>query len=397
MMARLKKLKSEWRTLILAGHWPELFNSMVQALSPTSQHAASLTQLQARYSRIFAAEMHNHYSSEQASVENNKLVAAVLDLISLIEETDLGTNTDTAHDAAAPTLEELLADLPLRHPLTPLHLVNCDRQANVRKFNNTFRQWGREAQPTQFYFSLGCHTQEPEGFAERIVLELTARMEESADHPIFYPRTDSGRVPIPKLDFGFTLHDCRERFKKHIGQVFELGHATLEDFLAHTLPKRRESYVVLPFHIFASDWDANPDTAREYLQWLMDTFAARPPGGPVCLFALAITLPDAHNDRASLRRYREVFDDVLALMEGNGQTSVLFHPLPPVERYYVEDWLLKIADLTTTKIDAILDCFCQSLTPAELARYQASEDRLLDMERVEEIQELVYNAARQTR
>lgn len=286
-----------------------------------------------------------------------------------------------------------MQSLQFRQPITPLYLLNCDRKKSERKFYKAFRQWEKKGVRNQFYLSLGCPAQEPEAFAERIVFEIVAKKEDTHVDGLYFPRTDAGRLSIAPWEVGFTLADTCAHFKKWIATNIQQSPGSFEDFLRHELPARQETYLFLPFQIPADDWDT--DICGQYLQWLMDAFEQRSSRGPYCIFLFIVDLRDAHRPDAIFRDHREVFDQIMELTEQNAEAVALMHPLPPVPRYYLEEWFNKVCHNPTYEIAALIDAFQANLTDKEKEQYRASDDHLFNMERIIELQAMVGHAAAQ--
>ena len=376
-MVDLKVKKDEWRKMLAAGRWKPLFNDISDKLADTSEHTNRLLLHRSKYTHTFAQEMEGTLSRENAGVEYVRLSKAMLVLIDDITPEDVvGTSTQRGESP----LKQQLEALQFKQPITPLYLLNCDRKKSERNFNRTFRQWEQERQFSQCYISLGCPTQNPEAFAERIVFEVIAKKEDTHVGGIFFPRTTAGRMQLLPMEMGFNLEDTQQRFKKQVARHFQANESSFEDFLTHELPARQETYLFFPFSIAATDWD--PDISPEYLQWLLDTFPTRPAKGPVCVFLFVVSLRDAH-EPARIRYEREVFEQVQELTASYQQITALFHPLPPVPRYYLEEWFGKVCANPVYEVNTLIDLFCKNLTPAEQEAYTASgKEQLIDMERI---------------
>lgn len=385
-MSDLRQHKIRWRKLIGKNRFPDLFADMSERLDPNSAFFNQLIHNNSRYVATHQKEMGGLITSEAAELGYNQVRLALLTIIEALAPEDLGRG-GTLVDA----LDEQLAQLKVKYPLTPLYLVNCDRQQNSRKFKKIFRGWEADRRHYQFYFALGCPSQEPEGFAERIVFEVMEMMADNHGDSIDYPRVaGSERLAIPPLPLGLTLRDAQEKFKKYLAERFDLGDQDFAYFLDHHLPARRESYLVFPFSIVAGDWE--PDLMEEYLPWLMDNFS-RPGGkGPTCLFIFVLWLKHAHAPER-IRYEREVLESMQELIAEHEDRAGYLYPFKEVPRYYLEEWFQKVADVDQSEIDRILDLFCERLSEAELARYR-TEDRLLDMERIEAIQERIWTLHR---
>ena len=380
-MPRLKQLVRESKQLIAKDKWTKLFERLSQALDAQSGAFTELATLSGRYQRTYDQEMRGVISAPEAQLAFNQIREAALAFLDKLEAGDLG-NGGTLEDP----LQEKLEQLALRHPLTPLHVVNCDRRKINRKFRRAFRQWD-EARNYQFYFALGCPTQEPDGFAERMVFELiAARLEDHRDS-IDYPRRPDGeRLHLPALPVGFTLKDCQAQFRRYMAERFDLGGRSLEDFLKQDLGERQERYIALPFTIVAGDWD--PDLMEDYLPWIIDTFSARPERGPTCLFTFVVKLKNAHRP-ADIRYEREVLESLEEITEQYKEQAALLAPFPEVPRYYLEEWFEKVANTRQDEVNDIISYIIKQLSDEERARYE-TEDQLLNMERISALQEQIW-------
>ena len=384
-MPSLKQLVRESKQLIAKDKWTKLFERLSQALDAQSGAFTELATLSGRYQRIYDQEMRGVISAREANLEYNKIREAVLAFLDKLEAGDLGSG-GTFEDP----LQEKLEQLALRHPLTPLHVVNCDRRKINREFRRAFRQWD-EARNYQFYFALGCPTQKPDGFAERMVFELiAARLEDHRDS-IDYPRRPDGeRLHLPDLPVGITLKDCQARFQRYMAERFDLGDRSLEDFLNQDLSDRQERYIALPFTIVAGDWD--PDLMEDYLPWIIDTFSARPERGPTCIFTFVVKLKNAHRpeDIRFEREAMESLEEIVGHYEGK---AALLAPFPEVPRYYLEEWFEKVADIRQSEVAEIINYITEHLTEEERARYE-TEDQLLNMKDISALQDQIWNIHR---
>ena len=380
-MPRLKPLVREGKQLIAQDKWAKLFEYLSGALDAQSDAFTELTMLSGRYQRVYEKEMKGTISPQEAGLAYNQIREAGLAFLDKLEAGDLGSG-----GVLEDPLREKLKQLALRHPLTPLHIVNCDRRKINRKFRRAFRQWD-EARNYQFYFALGCPTQEPDGFAERMVFELiAARLEDHRDS-INYPRRPDGeRLHLPALPMGFTLKDCQAQFRRYMAERFELGGRSLEDFLNQDLSERQERYIALAFTIVAGDWD--PDLMEEYLPWIIETFSARPERGPTCIFTFVVKLKNAHRPK-DIRFEREAMESLEEIIEQYEEQASLLAPFAEVPRYYLEEWFEKVAEVRQSEVDEIIEHITEHLSPEERARYE-TEDKLLNMERISALQERIW-------
>lgn len=380
-MPRLKQLVREGKQLIAQDKWTKLFERMSAALDAQSDAFTELAMLSGRYQRVYEKEMKGTISAQEAQLSYNQIREGALAFLNKLEAGDLGSG-----GVLEDPLQEKLKQLTLRHPLTPLHIVNCDRRKINHKFRRAFRQWD-EARNYQFYFALGCPTQEPDGFAERMVFELIAgRLEDHRDS-INYPRRPDGeRLHLPALPVGFTLKDCQAQFRRYMAERFELGGRSLDDFLNQDLSERQERYIALPFTIVAGDWD--PVLMEEYLPWIIETFSARPERGPTCIFTFVVKLKNAHRPE-DIRFEREAMESLEEIIGQYDEQAALLAPFAEVPRYYLEEWFEKVAEVRQSEVDEIIENITEHLSPEERARYE-TEDKLLNMERISALQEQIW-------
>lgn len=386
MLQPLPILIKAWKNLLAKDRFAELFREMEQSLNSRSEAFNQLVRLRNRHSKVYQDEMEGTVSRENAVIEYNQISKALIAAIDMLAETDLGEG-----GALQDTLDTLVQSLVIDVPMTPLFLVNCNRRKELRSFRRSFGQRQEDCCRFQFYYILACPTQEPEGFAERVIYELMGEYADTHHHSIHYRRNDDARLRIENLPLGFTLKDTKEAFKKYFAERFNLGNTSFEDYLRTGLPRLQYEYVATTMQITAGDWD--PDIVEDYLKWLMDSFSETDGRTPTFLFFFVVSLKNAHWPEKIRRDDVEVLDSVHALIEANEHRAALFSPLPPVPADDLEDWLEKLGSVSQTQKNAILQAIGNQLESEELARF-SSEDRLLDMERIEDLQERVWRAHR---
>lgn len=274
-------------------------------------------------------------------------------------------------------------------PLMPLYLVNCDRRQFLRFFRRCFGRWQEAPCRFHFYYILACPTQEPEGFAERLVYELADQYADSHLHSVNYRICDGdGRVRIEPLPLGLTASDAKEGFRKYFAERFSLGSASFEEYLRTGLPRLRWEFVATALSVTAGDW--HPEVVEDYLQWLMDAFSEAEGQTPTFLFFFVIWLKNAHLPEKIRNAGREALESVQQLVERNAARAALISPLPPVPADDLEEWLEKLGGADQVQKDNIINAIAAGLQGDELARFQSPE-KLLDMERIENLQERVWH------
>jgi len=386
MPPTLSSLIKRWKSLLAADKFTELFRDMELHLNSRSEAFNSFVHLRSRYSKAYQNEMEGTVSRDQTLIERNQISKAMIAAFDALEESDIGEGG--AMDAE---LDRLVKAIKIDIPLTPLYLVNCNRNKELRAFRRSFGKRQDDCCRFQFYYILACPTQEPEGFAERVIYELMGQYADTHHHSMLYRRTDDARLRIEKLPLGFSLKDTRESFKKYFAERFNLGSTSFEDYLSTGLPRLQYEYVATAMRITAGDWD--PEIVEDYLQWLMDSFSETEGRTPTFLFFFVISLKNAHWPEKIRRDDLEALDSVKNLMEANERHAALISPLPPVPVDDLEDWLEELGGLTQAQKNAIVQAIADQLEPEERTRFQ-SEERLLDMERIEDLQERVWRVHR---
>lgn len=192
MPGPLPQLRLTWKKLLTEGKWSALFEGLTSRLQGSP--ANTLFLLRAQHREVYQQQMEGTISSENGRVRIAQISRSLLQLIDGLTEADL-------HDGQTPVtenpLDALLRQLPIHIPLTPLYLVNCNRIRSLRFFRRSFGRRQEECCRFQFYYILACPTQEPEGFAERLVYELMGEQADSHHHSVNYRRGDGdGRVRI---------------------------------------------------------------------------------------------------------------------------------------------------------------------------------------------------------
>jgi len=387
MTQHLPALQKEWEALLANNKWSPLFAGMQQHLNSHSEAGKTLLQLRSRHSKVYTEEMLGTVSNTDANLEYNRIRKSLLDLLGLLTPEDLGAD-NPAEDPLDALVRALRVEMPLS---TPLFLVNCNRRPEWRFFRRSFSTRQQECCRFQFYFILACPTQEPEGFAERVVYELLGEHADTHHLSIRYRRRHDGeRLRIEPLPMGATLRDAREAFKTYFAERFELGGADFDDFLQRRLPALQDDFVATALHLTAGDWD--PFIVDEYLQWLMDRFTLAENPRPTFLFFFIVSLKNAHQPDKIRRDDLEVLQSVEKLVTQNAARATLISPLPPVPTDDLEEWLEKLGQVTQAEKNALLQALANKLDAEQAERLH--REKLLDMEPIEDLQERIYRIHR---
>lgn len=195
MPTPLAQLRQNWKNLLSGNKWSALFEDMQARLR--GEAASRLILLRSRHHDTHQKRMQGTLSEADANAEFNRIREALIHLIGQLTEEDMGSG------GAEDPLDALVRELRIEIPLTPLYLVNCNRRHSLRFFRRCFGRWQETPCGFQFYYILACPTQEPEGFAERLVYELAGQCADSHLHSVNYRRSGGEeRVRIEPLPLG---------------------------------------------------------------------------------------------------------------------------------------------------------------------------------------------------
>ena len=229
--------------------------------------------------RVFKDDMNGVVSRENAGLEYNQILQALVQLVRKLVEDDLGAGGDLDDP-----LDIEARKLQVEIPITPLLLVNCNRRKPIRFFWRAFSLYLERERRFQFYFLPSCPSQEPEGFAERTIQELLEKELDKATQSFDFRCRADERLMVETLPIGLNLSGSQKAFKTYFAERFGLANsgATFEEYLRTGLPKLPWQYVATTFKITASDWD--DELLPAYISWIMDTFANTGPDIPAFIF-----------------------------------------------------------------------------------------------------------------
>ena len=242
--------------------------------------------------------------------------------------------------------------------------------------------------PNHFYFLSACPTQLPPSLGERMVYEMLGELLDesmSAVHCRFDPKNHD-RVKLEKLPLGYSLEKSQELFREFCAHWFgwDDKQPFADAIAANRLPLARHKYAVLPFCLRKKEWKPFfPD----YFDWMAEQLAQRPPGGPTLLVFLVCYHENLHRERDE--KSAEILAAVDALCQKHPNAGH-FYPLDPVEESDLRYWFNDLGERNNARINPVLDTLLDSLPPEELQQFRQSAAKLLNMDRVELVQELVF-------
>jgi hypothetical protein len=398
-MMTLPELKAKASAHIAKSEFEQVFELLFSRMDPRCAPFQDLIQHSARHKRTLNDELNGVLSRENANLEYNQITRALQHLVSQLQEKDLGSG-----GSGEDPLARFARELPIDIPLTPLYLVNCDRRDPVRFFWSVFNDSIEQRRRFQFYFLPCCPSQQPEGFAERVVNELLEKELDSEYGAMDFRRRPSGeeRLLIEPLPLGRDLEGSKKKFKKYFAERFGLANSELafEEYLRTGLPALPWQYVVTAFKIIDDDWE---DTLlRPYLEWLMSTFSATGPDIPNFLFFFIVTMKHAHREGRSNASAQEAMAGIKALVAARGkereegtapaaQDAALIEPLPPVAASDLETWMDRLGDdIREDQKQRVIEMLVSRLRGDEASWY--ADRKEFNMERIEDFQEKVYHA-----
>lgn len=237
---------------------------------------------------------------------------------------------------------------------------------------------------------LACPSQKPDGFAERVVYELREQAGGDIQQSLqYFRRPTDDRLSIDELPTAFTLPECKKRFKTYFGQRFQLHDTDFESFLHTGLPKLRYDYVTSCFRINAADWD-DAELMEDYLGWIMDSFAQAAPGTPTFLFFIVVVVKNVHQPGKITKEDQKAIDSLTRLVAKNAEKATLIQNLEPALFDDVEYWLDKISNGAVKQghLEGIKGELLHGMMDDEINQW--TENKRLDMNRIQEFQERVY-------
>ncbi len=399
-MSNLEEHKKHWRKLLGQNEWYDLFESMEAYLEDRGDEEKmdELSSFRGTYLDVYEQEMNCLIGTEGARVQYQKLRQGLLFFIRKLSVSAPFDPEETWPGGKERRLNDLFRAMHLRRNLGPYYLVNCNRQEPVRDFKRGLRKADEgEGERVQFYFTVGCDKEEPEGLAERGVFELIEMLEGSlGEGPVGnmsvvnYEREPNRpeRVWVRSMPEVISVRDFQNRFKQYVAERFDLGNRSFEDFLKKDLAKRKEKYVVVTFSMASAYWD--PDLAADCFQWIIDAFS-EVKAGPKWMFFFVFWIRNVHHPEKMEPEDEKVFGEIKRFFEKNKDRITFLYPLNEVKLRDLEYWFQQISDIDTGDREKLIAHFTRDMSEEERRLY---EEKLLHMERVERIQEKVYEAYR---
>jgi hypothetical protein len=302
---------------------------------------------------------------------------------------DLGT------DSGKEYLREKVRELRLSEDMGRLHLVNCNRQEIRDRFEEGFDRRKAMGVRNHFYFISACTRQLPPSLGERMVYELLGDLLDEGPNTVFcrFNPAFTERIAVKKLPIGYDENRSKQLFREFCAAWFDWEKdLPFETAIAENrLPLARHQYSILPFTINQKEWKPFfPD----YFEWIAAELEKRGPGGPTLLVFFIVYVDDLHkkydadSETFNDQKAQAIIQGVHAACEKHPAAGYFF-PLYPVDETDLRDWFFDLGENGNTRIDPILKRLAETLPPEEAEQYR--NNKKINMERIEQLQEIVFD------
>jgi hypothetical protein len=333
----LENFKNDMRQLIAEGNTPSVFQRLEAGIVSKSAFFNMIFTRKCNFNMLENEHLGGILSDEDFRTEKNKTHAALLTILDKLTEADLQP-VQNDFERAVGALE-----IP-QGSLGKAFLVNLDRNRPYKQFYRFFQN--EKDKPFQFHFIVGCPTQSPDGFAERLVYEIIENFATESSEAVDFDAekralfgNEVERAILTRLPIGGSLEASQAKFKKYFAgriQKFNLPEMTIEDFVQLKKTQLPFKYMIFNFEINAKDWSDDPEVTR-YLRWLIETFKPNDGGQPSFLFFFVVNMRNAFQQEdpsvmAEIDSINAAFEQVCHLT---------IKDLQPVAVEDVESWLLE--------------------------------------------------------
>ena len=375
--------KETIQNFLAAGQLDEVFRQLAHHLPTGSPLLGELAILQSQYGNLQSQKALRLISFQEEELARNGIIYGIK---TIVDRWSPGGDKSALQRAV-----ELL-DIDPDAEIGAMHLVNCDREAGVKKFRKVFNRKRNEKQAFQFYFIAACRNEMPDSFSKRLIYQIMEEELAGEAGAINYPfREESGNhIKIEKIPLGSDLESSRKKFKTYVARRFQFADTqNFEAFIETGVPKLPYKYVTAVFDLSEKEWEGDEGEIRSYLQWMIDTFKCPHPDVPTFLFFFVVYVRNQYDESKCTPRQREILAELEGLSERNETT--LFTELYPVESTDFEDWLNELDVRNPNQTRDVVRSLVQSLEPAERQRFDT--DKTLHMKDIEPVQKLIYDIA----
>lgn len=372
--------KETIRQLLASGQLEEVFRHLAQHLPTESSLYGETAILQSQYGNLQSQKSLRLISFQEEELARNGIIFG---LNSLIERWNPGGDQSALRRA----VEGLGIDPDAE--IGAMHLVNCNREAGVKKFRKVFNRKRDARQAFQFYFIAACRSEMPDSFSKRLIYQIIEEELNGESGAINYPfREESGdHIKIEKIPLGSDLESSRKKFKQYVARRFQFADTqSFEAFIETGVPKLPYQYVTAVFDLSEKEWEGDEGEIRSYLQWMIDTFRCPHPDVPTFLFFFVVYARNLYDEAKRTPRQQEILAELEGICQQND--SALFTELLPVEGTDFEDWLNELGVRDPNQTHDLVKALAQSLEPSERQMFETHNT--LHMKDIEPVQKMIY-------
>lgn len=354
-------------------------------ISTDSTRYATFAHQKGSYTDARLKFLDNLISVDELRQVESRVSTRLLDLIDQLGTADLLP--------AGENLDDILQKLPIRKDeITEYHLVNCDREDMTDRFAEAYETTGNFA--AQFYFISSCDTQMPQLFSERIILELKAALDDSENglhSPVLYRKQDDNSqlaeiLPLPTV--GLSAADAFKKFKSTFCEkILNTGLSVFEEFMAGKVSSVRHQYIFAPFDFSKGKWRK---FFPEYFRLIIDTFSRHPGPAPQFIFLFSFAVHELHCVAPDSEEMAIIGE--LDRLAGQYPNVAHLHPLQPVDEEDFGSWFRELGVWSAADIQKVIKAM---LAGKDIpVRKQHEEKKLLNMDDIADVQQMVYNLPR---
>lgn len=367
----MSDLKSQLKSLISEGRLDEVFEKLRPCFPNGTENGTAVIVQQAAWKEANNKFNGGLFTLQDLQTAQNTIGYILVRLIDQIPDTDFN---------------KIIADLDLSE-LGTISLVNCNRNNSYNSFKSFFRQ--HQKLPFQFYFILGCPTQEPDSFAERLVYEVIEEVLVGEDTAIDFIRekeivegVEVERVNIPTLPIGMDADKSQLKFKKDFGrrlQRFNMTDVSVEDFVNEKAAQLPYDYFTFIYQLEADSWET--DVTPQYLQWIVETFKKNKVQQPTFLFYIVVNMENAY-----IQKREDIVTDMQNILNTHQDSCTLIDGFTPIQGTDISRWVRERGERSQAKIDDLVKKFTNNLA----LKGKLKSDNTVDMCDVEQLQAKIF-------
>ena len=364
-------LKNRLRNLISEGKIENAFDALRTCFPNGSENGNAVIVQQSAWKEANNKLNAGLLTFQELTVIQNQIGFILLRLIDQLPETDF---------------EKALSELDISE-LGTIALVNCNRSDAYKSVENFFLT--HETLPYQFYFIVGCPTQQPNSFAERLIYEVIENIlidEESAIDFLREKEDVEGvnveRVKIPALPTAMNADISQRKFRKDFGERllrFNMGDISLESFIEEKAAQLKYKYFSFLYHTEADCW--NSAITTPYVQWLVETFKKNKVHQPTFLFYFVVNMENAH-----VQKREDIMVEINKIKDLHPDACTIIDTFKPLKANDLNRWLRERGERSQAKIDDLVKKFSNNLS----LQSKLKADGSMDMTDVEQLQGKVF-------